>query len=1138
MLVRTYASIAGGVLLLFLLAAALWGQSYQGGLRGIVSDASGGAVANAKITLTDEAAGVSRATISNSSGEFVFTSVEPATYLVTVEAPGFKKFDRKGVVVATQQFLTLDVRLEVGQITETVQVLEEVPLLESSNASNGQVLDRQKMVDLPNLGRNPFLLSKLAANVVPVGDPRFNRFQDQSGSSQISIAGGPVRGNNYLIDGVPITDSVNRAVIIPSIEAVQEMKLQANTYDAEMGRTGGGVFNAYLRSGTNDWHGSALGYTRQTDWLANDFFNNRSGTPRPDTPFYNYGASFGGPVRIPRLYNGRNRTFFWVVAEGYRQKSNLSAEQAVPTALERTGDFSQSSVTIYDPLSGRDRQPFPGNRIPASRLDPVGLKAASYFPLPQRAARSYGSTNRTGQDTLTDRSDEYTSKVDHEFTSWWRANASYLHYKSREPSGNLFGNLVGSQSNLLFRKVDATQVNNILTPSPTTVVSIRYGFNRFPNDTREVSAGFNPALLGFPPYYVNNIQTLAFPDFQFQNMTELGGSSTSAGVYYSKNFLASVARFMGRHSLKAGFDYRGLNVDFIDLGTAAGQFQFDDTFTRKDPTRPGAGTGADVASLLLGYPSGGLVQTSTKFFTFVRYYAGYIHDDFRLASKLTLNLGLRYEYASGIAERNNNYVVGFDRTAASPLGPPAKGALLFAGVGGNPTACCNPQKAAFAPRIGAAYSWNSKTVIRGGYGLFYAPTRFSFDSGLAPGYTQITPYVASNDGGYTPAASLSDPFPNGILKPAGNALGARTGIGSSINFLDQARKTGVVHQFSLDVQRELPGHIVVEAGYVGSRSNHLQPSSTGSGLININQVPPQFLSLGDSLRDAVPNPFYGNGGAGIVGNPTVSRAQLLKPYPQYSSVNAATDVSSARYDAMVLKAQKRLTRGLTFLATYTWSKNLDKSFGSSNNLNSSGSAPQDFYNLAAEYSLAIVNTPSRFTSNLSYELPFGKGKAFLHHPGPLQYLVGGWQLNFLTIYQSGFPLAILQSTNFNSVVGAGLQRPNATGVSPETSGKLEDRIDSYINKAAFSPAILGAFGNVSRTIPYRGPGQANWDVSVFKDFAIAERLHAQFRAEALNALNTPLFRSPNGSFGSSRFGKITTQANFPRYIQLGFRVYF
>ncbi|MDQ6699903.1 MAG: TonB-dependent receptor [Acidobacteriota bacterium] len=1141
--------------------AFLIAQSYQGGVRGIVTDSAGGILANTKVTLIDEGTNVSRAALSNSAGEYAFSSVDPATYTLITEAPGFKNFERKGVIVGTQQFLTIDMKMEIGAVTDSIQVTEEIPLIESSNASTGQVIDREKLVDLPNLGRNPFLFSKLAQNVVPAGDPRFNRFQDQSGSSQISIAGGPVRGNNYLLDGVPITDFQNRAVIIPSIEAVQEVKLQANTYDAELGRTGGGVFNTFLKSGSNDYHGSLLGYTRQTDWLANNFFLNRSGQPRPDTPFYNFGGSFGGAVRIPKLYDGRNKTFFWLADESYRQKSPLSNDLAVPTALERAGDFSQSFSapgvlqTIYDPLTTvRDasgnvvRQAFPGNRIPANRLNPVGLAVASFYPVPTKQGTLTGTTNFTGQDILTDRADEFTSKADHEMFAWWHVNASYLHYKSREPSGNLLNNLPRSSSNLLFRKVDATQVNNIFTPNPTTVVSVRYGFNRFPNQTDEVSSGFDPAKLGLPSSFSSATQARAFPAFVPQNFAQIGGNSTGSSVYYSKNLLASVAKYIGRHSFKAGFDYRLIHVDFTDLSQANGVFGFDDVFTRRDPNNAqlSKGTGSDLASLLLGLPCASCAgvtsqaQTATKLYTFVRYFAGYFHDDIRFTPKLTLNVGLRYEFETGIAEQNNRYAVGFDRTVVNPLSPSVRGGVMFAGVNGNPSSCCDSSKTKFAPRIGLAYAINPKTTIRGGLGIFYAPNRYEADSALAPGYTQFTPYVASNDGNLTPANSLSNPFPSGLLAPVGNSAGLLQGVGSSVTVLDQFRKSQIVGQYSFDIQRELPGHVALEVGYVGSLSRHLQPGATGGGVININQLTPENMALGSALSASVANPFFGKGGAGVIGGSTITRSQLLRPYPEFSSVNLQSSSSRARYDSLIVKTQKRFAQGLTFLATWTYSRNRDSSFGTSNFLNNRvGSAqPQNVYDLESEYSRAIVDAPSRFTATASYELPFGKGKSYLNHNRFLNYVAGGWQLNAVSLFQTGFPLAIYQNSNQNAVIGAGAQRPNATGVSASTSGNLESRLDNYIEKSAFSLAPAYTFGNVSRTIPNRGPGTANWDLSMFKTVKITELVSAQFRIEALNAFNTPQFRGPNTAFGNSNFGKITQQANFPRYLQLGARFYF
>ena len=928
-LTNTGRSIFKSLPLFAFTAAMAFAQSYQGGVRGTITDAQGATVGDVKVTLLNTATNLSRDTLTNSTGEYVFNTVDPATYKLIAEAPSFKKFERANLVVATQQFLTVDMRLELGSITQSVMVTDETPTIDASNASNGQVLDSQKLTDLPNLGRNPFLLSKLSTNVEPVGDPRFNRFQDQSGSSQISIGGGPVRGNNYLIDGVPITDSENRAVIIPSIEGTQEVKLQENTYDATMGRTGGGVFNTLLRSGTNNPHFSLLGYTRQTDWLANNFFYNANGTPRPDTPFYNWAGSFGGPVWIPKVYNGKNKTFFWLVTESYRQKSPASDGYIVPTALERAGNFSASGRTIYDPATTRPcmtsdncpkgvssvRSAFPGNIIPANRISPVGAALLSYYPNPNNLS---GGNNFQGNDILTDRADEYMARADHEVLSWWKLNASYLHYKSREPGGNTLGTLPGGSSSggnalpyLLFRKVDATQANSVMTVNPTTVISARFGFNRFPNLTLPYSAGFNPASLGFPTSFTSGLQSSYFPQIDFNNST-LGGISPVNSVFYSRNFLASVSKYLGRHSLTFGFDYRAIHTDFTNLNYASGQFGFNGAFTEKFPNVNGSGS--DFADALLGYPYQGEVDTTTKLFLHVNYYSGYIQDDFRVNSKLTLNLGLRYEYETGLMENNNHLVVGFDGLAANSLaanvsGFTPRGVVQYAGVDGISTACCNTSSKKLGPRIGVAYSLNDKTVIRGGFGIFYAPTRFADDPGVALGYTRATTYVASNDGNATPANSLANPFPNGVSQPLGNSLGASAGIGSSFNFLDQGRGSGTVFQYSIDVQRQLPYNIALEVGFIGSSSRHLQDSSTSTGAYNINQVPDSQLGLGSQLSSSMSNPYYQNGGKGVIGNPTVTNAQLLKPYSAFNNIGILTNPSHALYNSMIVKAQKRLSGG-------------------------------------------------------------------------------------------------------------------------------------------------------------------------------------------------------------------------------------
>ena len=1166
--------------LLMGLAVLAIGQTFVGGVRGIVQDSTGAVIAGATVTLRNEATGNSRSATSNASGEYDFAQVPPATYTVTAEMSGFKKLERRGLVVATQEFVTADMKMEIGQLTESVQVTTEAPLVESATASNGQVINSQQINDLPNLGRNVYLLSKLDNNVVPVGDPRWNRFQDQIGSSAVSIGGGPIRGNNYTIDGISITTSQNLPEAIPTMEGVQEMKTQVDTYDATMGRTGGGVFNTVLGTGGNALHGDVFGYLRETAWAANTFFNNSAGLPTPGDNWKNFGGSVGGPVIIPKVYNGKNKTFFFVAQEAYREHQPYSVQYALPTAAERTGDFSQSGLVIYNPFSSRAcqpsdncpagvtnvRDPFTGNMIPRSMINPVAAAMLNpqYIPLPQsNNAKTVESNDFTGTDSLFNRADEYIYKVEESPVEWLRITGSFLYYKSREPGGNPLGTIAASSgSYLLYRHVDATAVNAIITANPTTVVTLRYGFNRFPNIYNAISSGFNPGLLGFPASYANSLSVDQFPGLVLSTAgSSIGYNGTQNVNYWSKNFSAGVSKFIGKHSMQAGWDFRTINAGGLAYTSPAGIYTFNGVFSQQYPTKTN-GTGADWADMLMGYPSSGTLQTTTPLFFGVKYYGLYFQDDIRWTSKLTINFGVRYEYENGISERNNHMLVGFNTAAVNPIaaglaagsGVTPYGVPEFAGVNGNPTHSGNALADKLGPRIGLAYQIDSKTTVRAGWGIFYAPTFFGVDAATAPGYVQTNTYVASNNGNQTPANSLSNPFPSGILQPAGNSKGPLTAIGSNFTYVGEDRTSGIVNQFSADVQRQLPMGIALEVGYVGSRSHHLLPASTGTSNLYINQVPTQYLSQGSALAQPVTNPFYGvPGAAGIIGGATVAKAQLLMPYPEYGAITENINFAHAQYDSMVVKVQKRLSQGLTFLSTLTWSKNMDNAWGSagSNYFNTfAGSTPpaypQNLYNLAAEWALASADVPLRFTAAWTYQLPFGKGGRYLSNNKALDYVVGGWAINGTTILQNGFPLFIYQ-TNQNSVIGTGEQRPNATGTSPVSgSGSPESRLNDYINPAAFSLAPAFTFGNLSRNIPYRGPGQANWDLSIFKDFLLKEHYRAQFRAEALNAFNTPLFANPNTLFNGvnssgqavGNFGHVVYQTNTPRELQLGIRFMF
>jgi len=1171
-------------------ASTLSAQTFVGQVRGLVQDPGGAVIVNATVTITNVATNVADNARSNGAGEYSFPQLDPATYTITVEAQGFKKLNRANVIVGTAETVGVDLKMEIGQVSESVSVTTEVPLIENTNASNGQVLDQQKVQDLPILGRNVLLLSKLATNTAPVGDPRFNRFQDQNASSQVSVGGGPIRGNNYLIDGVPVTDSSNRSVIIPLEEGVQEMKLQTGTYDATMGRTGGGVFNTVLRTGTNDFHGDLLGYIRPNDLMANTFFNNATGQPKIATTFKNFAGSAGGPIYVPRIYDGKNKTFFFVAQEAYRQHTPLTNNFALPTALEKTGNFSRSSnssgqpLIIYDPstgFNGATRTPFAGNIIPLCPagaatvgegcVTQLGSNLINVLPNRQKASPTDG-LNYTGSDSLYDRADEYMYKVEHSVTAWFRLTGSFLYYKSREPGGNPLGIPEGgsatSSSYLLYRRVDATQLNAILTANPTTVVAVRYGFNRFPNFTEGIalanassslgSGAPNLQALGFPANYISQVPANYYPNIIMGNSNvNISNQSLVPSNFYSKNLLGNVSRYVGRHSLSMGIDYRVINSGPTVIRNA-GVYTFNGEFSRVSGTTSSTATGADFADLLMGYPSSGTANTAVPLNTYVRYYGGYVQDNIRVNPKLTVNLGVRYEYETGEAEVDGHQATNFNQGAINPIaaGLPAGsgvipyGVIGFAGINGNPTACCSPSHTKFGPRAGAAYQLDSKTTLRGGIGIFYAPTVFSYGDS-SPGYTQSNNYVASQDGGQTPAHILTNPFPAGIPQPSGNTLSALTSLGNGFSFLDPAKSGGgTVYQYSFDIQREIYGGIALEAGYFGARANGLSPAPGGTGgTLPINQASPAVLSQYTmaQLNTKVANPFFGLPGAnGVIGLSTVSKAQLLLPFPEYSGGSSGilenTTLAKSRYNSLLFKAQKRFSHGLTFLSTFTWSRSEDNEYSSGGNnafnvFSGSGGGIQNVYSLISEWALAAANTPLKFTLGWTYRLPLGKGKPPLNNNKAADYILGGWAINGTAVIQNGFPIIVVQN-NGNSNIGGANQRPNATGISPVCAGgSPEACINDYINAAAFSLAPNDTFGNVARNIPYLGPGMANWDISVFKTVTIKERYAAQFRFEALNAFNTPLFANPSNNLSnSSTFGQLNYQANFPRAIQLGIQL--
>ena len=1129
-------------------AGSAWAQTYQGGLRGAVRD-SGGVVPGCDVVLVNPDTRVTRTTVTNATGEYTFANVLPGTYVVRASLTGYKTIEHREVRIGTQQSVVLDFTLELGNVSEEVTVTGETPLVETANASVSHSIDSKTMEVLPTAGRNPFFLAVITPTVVPTGDPQFVRQQDQTNSSLLSLAGGPRRGNNYLIEGVPITDLRNRAVIIPSMEAVDEVKVQVHTYDAEMGRTGGGVFNTTFKSGSNSFRGSGL-FQNRPKWGQGKFYFARN-QPKPDTYFFLGGASVGGPLV-------RNRTFFWSSWEGYQTKTSRASVLTLPTERERAGDFSQSGFTIYDPLTTRldpatgqyVRDPFPGNVIPANRLNPVAVNALKYVPLPTAGAKSL---SRVAE--LIDKSSTWSGKVEHRWSDQFTTTATYAGYDSVEPESRFFylnspvlGDNPGDPGEgALYRTVHVLAVNNIWIPSNTSVWAFRYGYTSFADD--DIPTEFDPGTLGFASSYLSLVPRKKFPEMDIEGYGRsgdiLGDRSPQATTFYGHNANVSYTRFAGSHEMRFGGDFRIIGMELFAEGQSSGSFSFSTGFTQgPNPLAAAARTGDAFASFLLGYPASGSMTVGTPNDFFIDYYAAYIQDNWRVRPDFTLNFGLRWEGETGLNEKADQFTVGFDREKPFPVQVPGmtlKGGLMYAGVDGNPTHQADPSMAKIAPRAGFAWTANTETVVRGGYGLFWAPPQYPFpnESRMGTrGYTAVTSYFPSADGGLTPAGTLTNPFPNGIEQPRGNAQGLLTGAGGNVDFVDQFSKPAYVHQFSIDLQRQLPGSMAVHVGYIGSRGENLMYNGTNASTININQLDPNYMSMGTTLLERVPNPFFGNPAFGALGTTTtITRGQLLRPFPQFLNVNAhRVSGAQSRYHSMVAKLERRIRNGWGFNFNYTWSNLKDNQIGEGNFFAGSSSTPLNNYDLDREYTTSLLDTPHRLNLSLTYELPFGQGKRWLNRGGAVTALLGGWQVSGIGSYQSGFPAQVYQNNNNSGLLGSG-QRPNVvSGVDPNTSGSTESRLTNWFNAGAWSLAAPYTWGDAPRTdTRIRSPFKKNWDIAVQK----AQRLGGatiMVRLEVINAFDNPNFRGPSTAFGLATFGRVTEVGGFPRMVQMLFKV--
>ncbi|HEY0099195.1 MAG TPA: TonB-dependent receptor [Pyrinomonadaceae bacterium] len=1234
------------------LALSSFAQESRGTLTGRVSDQTGAAIPNATVIVKSQQTNIETTVTTGDEGNYTVTPLQPGRYTVSIEAPGFKRAVSDVVELFTATTSTFDVNLEVGAVGETVTVNADAPLLEADTASRGQVIESTRISELPLVGRNPINLATLAPGVTFNGNPQFNRPFDNGDNVNFSINGGLNRHNDFQLDGVPnnsITDanasrtvSSNNIAFIPSAEATEEFKIQTNSYDAQFGRTGGGTINVSVKSGGSDYHGSIYEFARRYQLNANSFSNNARGlqttgpcagqeaSPRftrdqitcenlGGSKIDQYGFVFSGPLRIPRFgeggdhfYNGKDRTFFLFNAEKYRELSPGQGFSTVPTLLERRGDFSQSGVTIYDPLTTRPdpnnpgqfiRDPFPGNVIPANRINLVGQNIVNGFSLPNTGTANQRFNNFYLSEGLgTDDFHSYVARVDHAFSDNQRMFVRFVNNRRDQfafGGNNRVGLGIDTQGPLV-RENYGVVIDSTTTISPTSILNVRLGFSRFLQAAfREASSPFDATSLGFTPAFSNARPISIVPRITFNDpaggIPEFGSRNPNSNITNTWSLPVYLTKIMGKHTFKLGGEYRHFQINQAggSFNFGGGAFCFTNFFTSRIAGNRSSG-GAAFADLLLGAPSANstfagcngnapvtqLENVSPTTFQW-GYYAGYIQDDFKVTPRLTLNLGLRYDYEQPPVERYNRQNRGFGFGQASPLAAAVRnasatdcpscanlnGGLLFTDVGGQPRGAFEPDRNNFQPRIGVAYQLGEKTVLRGGYGLYYFP---SAEYGGATGFSVISSYSGTLPGGganqFIPRAdALSNPFPSGLAQPTGSAAGLATQLGGSINFTNPERRIPHIHQYSAGFQHELPFRTKLDISYVGSRSRDiLTGDAQGGGARNLNVLSAAQLARARQdptyLTASVPNPFAGLiPGNATLNAPTIARQNLLVPFPQFGNPNTngqgvfifGENVGRLDYNSLQASLEKRLSRGLVGVVSYTFSKNI----GALNFLNDQDTEP----------ARAVVDfdTPHVLVVSAVYQLPFGRGQRFFGSAGRAANLIlGGFEYSMIGTYRSGRPINLpgnadliadprisdpafsnqnvpgTTATYFNNCV----RRLNGT-----TTQFITNANGQRVQQACTNPAFAERnTSNTLRTSPLRlgnlrEPTATTFDMALNKTFAFTERFRLQLRLEAFNVFNTPLFGSPDTSATSNTFGVLNPnngQRNIARQVQLGFKFNF
>jgi len=1168
---------------------ALFSQEFRGTISGVITDPTGAMVAGARVTVTEENTGTKIPTVSGASGEYTAAFLLPGDYDINVELQGFKSFVRKGVHVGAGDHAVIDVKLDVGNIATSVEVTADASLLNTDNSSVGQAITTKEVAELPINGRTPMMAAALALGVVGYAQPTLVHPFDSGAAAGWSVGGAYQQTSELLVNGSPNATWDGRLAYSPPQDAVQEVRVKASDTDAAFGHTAGGTLNQITKSGTNSLHGSAWEFNQPNTLTANDFFLNQKGQSRPVTHLNQYGVTAGGPMVLPKVFNGRNKLFWFFAWEGMKDAQPNPATLTVPSDAERVGNFAQMLVPtkanpqgtrLYDPysavVSGSNitRQPFTNNQIPqvAPYVNPVAQAYLKFIPLPNAAGLPDGTQNFVTAPNTPDNFNNEMGRLDYNMNDNSRMFFEIRHTDYAQVKNNYFDNIATGST--LFRVNTGVSLDEVYTFNPTNILDVRLNFTRM-NEGHDVpSFGFNPTTLGFPSYMAAQSTYLAMPVIQFASSSfqQLGNTGTGADRLPSQSaqLFATWVKIKGSHQLKFGGDFRQYRLNTFTAGNSAGTFSFSgNNWVRPTQATSSSVVGQDFAEFLMGLPTGGSYDLNT-FGSWYSYYSSvFVQDDWRVKRNFTLNIGLRFDHDGPYNEKYGRTVNGFDTTSANPLQAAAQAAYAKAPIAqlppsafnvlggltfpGNGTAVYNNTSHLVSPRVGFAWTpdpLHGKTVIRAGFGMFVAPVsiarmdvngKFSTSPETnQEGFSQSTTVVPTGNNYASPAATLSNPFPNGLLTPSGSSLGLLTFAGQNITFLNPEMSSPYSLRWNFGIQQSLTPNLMLEVAYIGNHSVHLPVDAT-----QLNGIPRQFLStLGvrdpaqNYLAGTTPNPFFGlQTSTGTQANTTP--AQLLARFPQFPVGDNASgwngnggiieqnaSVGSSYFNSLNVRLQKRTSHGLNFTFNYIFSKLIERVTW----LNDSDPAP--------EKRISSIDHPHRFVAAISYELPFGRNKLVNLQSRWINGIFGGWQLNLVYTYQTGAPI------NWNNGSTTSPGDYVYFGDPIVLNNRMADPGSTAFNTSAFDTKSTDAFQYHIRTFPtmissLRMDGINQFDPSLLKRISFTEKAYLQLRFEAFNALNHPVFPAPNTTATGSSFGTISgAQANRPRSIQLGARIVF